>query len=110
MVFSTQSCSELFGNRLLDVNPLDGEAGLATICETAPDCGAGCDVQIGVGENDHRVFAAEFENGWNQFAGAGFCDSASGGDAAGEEHFCRPGLDDRGAELATALQRSALDL
>ena len=104
MVFSTHSCTKLFGDRLLDVDALDGKAGLAAIREAAPDGGARCDVEIGVGENDHRVFAAEFENGRNQFAGAGFGDSASSGDAAGEENFRRAGFDDCGAELAAALQ------
>ena len=104
LVFSTHSCSKRFGDRLLDVNAFDGEAGLAAIREAAPDGGAGCDFEIGVGENDHGILAAEFEHRRNQFAGARFGDSSASGDAAGEENFFRPGFDDCGAELATALQ------
>ena len=36
--FFNAQLSELFGNLLLDVNPLNGKAGLAAIRETAPDC------------------------------------------------------------------------
>ena len=88
-VFSTQSCVKRSCDWLFDINALDGKAGLAAIRETAPDGGARGDVEIGIGENDHGVFAAELEHGRNQFRCARFSNVRPGGDAAGEEYFCR---------------------
>ena len=67
--FFDAELSEAFGCGLLDVDAFDGNAGLAAIHEAAPDGGAGGDVEIGVGEDDHRVLAAEFQDRWDQLFG-----------------------------------------
>ena len=68
---------------------LDRKANLAAIRVTAPDRAARRGVEIGVGEDEHGVFAAEFEHGGNELARAGFGDTAAGGDAAGEDQLVR---------------------
>ncbi len=52
---------ELVVGRLLDVDPLDRDADLAGVHHPAPGRGVGGAVEIGVGEDDHRVLAAELE-------------------------------------------------
>ena len=94
---------EFFADGLLDEDSFDGEADLAAIGVAAPDGAAGGDVEIGVGENDHGVFAAEFEDGGNQVLGAGFGDTASGLDAAGEQNFVGSRVDERLTDSASAL-------
>ncbi len=88
---------------LLDEEPLDGEANLAAICVAAPDSGAGGDVEVGIRENEHGVFAAEFENGGNQALGAGFGNATTSRDASGEQDFVRVGIDQRLADFPAAL-------
>ena len=101
--FFDAESGELVDDGRFGVNTLDRDTGLAAIHEAAPDRGAGGDVQIGVGENDHGIFAAEFERGRNQLFGAGFGDALAGGDAAGEKNFVGAGGDEGGAEIAAAL-------
>ena len=95
---------EACGDGLLDVDAFDGNARFTAIHEAAPDGGARRYVEIGVCEDDHGVFAAQFENRWDQVFGAGFGNSLAGGDAAGEEDFVGTGFDYRGADFASALQ------
>src|SRR5262249_5533180 len=52
---------ELIGDGVLDVNAFDRNADLARIGERAPDRRVGRALDVGVAQNDHRVFAAEFE-------------------------------------------------
>ena len=71
----------------MDVAALDGDAGLAGVHHGAPDGGAGGGVQIGVVQDDHGIFAAEFEDDGKQAIGGGDGDPASGGDAAGKDQL-----------------------
>ena len=73
--------------RVVDVAALDRDAGLAGVHHGAPDGGAGGDVQIGVVEDNHGVRAAEFEDDGEQARGGSGGDTASGGDAAGEDEL-----------------------
>jgi hypothetical protein len=59
------------GDRLLDVHPFDRHADLAAHEAPAPGGRARGAVEVGVGEHDHRVFAAQLEqHGREPFAGA----------------------------------------
>src|ERR1700687_4297625 len=87
----------------LNEKTLDGEADLAAIGVTAPNRGAGGNVEVGVGEDEHSVFAAEFKDGRDQALGAGFGDTPPGGDASGEQNFVRIGFNQRLAHFRAAL-------
>ncbi len=66
LCFCDAELGEFFGDGALHIDALDGEAGLSAIGEAAPDCGARSGAEVGVGQHDHGVFAAEFEHGGNQ--------------------------------------------
>ena len=68
----------------------DGEAGLAAIGESAPDGGAGSRFEVGVGEDDHGVLAAQLEHAGDELSGAGLGHAPAGGHAAGEDDFIGP--------------------
>src|ERR1039458_6455296 len=61
-----QAGKERFGDRLVYVNPLDGDADLARRGEASPDGAIDRRLQIGTGEHDHGVLAAEFERAADQ--------------------------------------------
>src|ERR1700719_1921047 len=94
---------EFIAHGLLDKEPLDGEADLAAICVTAPDGGAGCDVEVGIGKDEHGVFAAEFEHGWDETLGACFTDAAAGCYATCEKDFFWIAFDQRLAHFPAPL-------
>jgi len=48
-----------------------------------------------VGENEHGIFAAEFQDAGCEVSGAGFCDAAAGCDAAGEKYFVGAGVNSK---------------
>ena len=52
---------ELVVDGLLDVDALDRDADLARVVEPVGDGGVGGALEVGVGEHDHRVLAAELE-------------------------------------------------
>src|SRR6201989_1189455 len=54
--------SELFGYALVDVATLDGGAGLARVCERAPDGCLDRGAEVCVLEDYHRVFAAQLKH------------------------------------------------
>ena len=56
-----QLVEELVVGGFLDVDPLDRHADLTRVHHPAPRRGVGGAVEIGVGEDDHRVLAAELE-------------------------------------------------
>src|SRR6267142_4663312 len=78
-----QSC-ERFTNGLFNEKAFHGQTNLTAIGVAAPDGGAGRYVEVGIGEDDHRVLAAKFENRWNQFLRTRFRDAAARGHASCE--------------------------
>jgi hypothetical protein len=69
---------------LLDVDPLDRHADLTGVHHSAPGRGVGRAVEIGVGEDDHRVLAAELEADRGQRLGGASHHLAAGPVGAGE--------------------------
>jgi len=94
---------ELIANRLLDEKTLDRKANLAAVRVAAPDGGACGYIKIGIGQDQHSVFAAEFEHSRNQPLGASFSDAASRGNASGEQDFVRISLNERLAHFPSPL-------
>ena len=88
---------------MLDEQPFDGKAHLATIRIAAPDGRAGYHVKVSIRENDHGVFAAKFENRWNQFFRAGFRHPPARGHASGKHHFVRRSLNQSLPDFSAAL-------
>ena len=67
-----QPLDELVVDRLLDVDPLDRDADLTGVVEPVRDRGVGRPLEVGVGEHDHRVLAAELEaDGGQRLGGLG---------------------------------------
>src|SRR5216683_5897359 len=97
---------ELFRDPLLDEQPFDGKAHLATIRIAAPDGRAGYHVKVSIRENDHGVFAAKFENRWNQFFRTGFGHPPARGHASGKHHFVRRGINQSLAHFTASLNYS----
>src|SRR6266850_629032 len=91
---NAQGC-ERFADGFFDEKAFDGQTNLATIRVAPPHGGTGRHVEVSISENDHRVFAAKFENRWNQFFCTRFRDAAAGGHASREQYFVRSGLDQR---------------
>ncbi len=94
---------EVVVERLFDVYPLDGYAGLSAVGEAAPECPVHRAVQVGVGEDDHGVLSAQFEFNGDQVARGLFHDRLSGGFAAGEEDLVRVVVDAAGADFLGAV-------
>src|SRR5882672_7651175 len=82
--FCDAQCCERFADGFFNEKPLDGQTNLAAVRVAAPHGGAGRNVEVGIGENDHRVFAAKFENRWNQFLPARFHNTTPGYHASRE--------------------------
>ena len=59
--FSVTLADELVVDRLLDVDALDRDADLAGVVHRVEGGGVGGALEVGVGEHDHRVLAAELE-------------------------------------------------
>ena len=59
--FSVSRSQKFVMDRLLDVDPLDRDADLARVVEAVDGCRVGGSLEVGVGEHDHRVLAAELE-------------------------------------------------
>ena len=75
---------ELVVHRRLDVDPLDGYTDLAGVEERPPGDAVGGPVQIGVGQHDGRVLAAEFQAARDQPLSAGRRHLLAGGGGTGE--------------------------
>src|ERR1700756_818201 len=56
---------KLIADGLLDEEALDGKTDLAAIRVAAPDGGAGGDIEVGVSQDEHGIFAAEFQHSGN---------------------------------------------
>ena len=83
---------------VLHVEALDADAQLAGVGEAAADRTLHGSVEIGVGEHDHRVLAAELTRERDEAPPALLGHDASGGGGAGE-HDVVDGVDERCAEL-----------
>jgi len=68
---------EAVGDLADDVDALDPRAGLAGVGEAAPDRAGDGVVEVGVGADDHRVLAAELQDGALEQAGADLADHAA---------------------------------
>src|SRR6266704_1032438 len=97
---------ELLRDPLLDEEPFHGQTDLAAIRVAAPNGRTGCHVKVSIRENDHGVFAAKFENRWNQFFRTGFSDTPARGHASGEDHFVRRGINQSLAHFTASLNYS----
>jgi hypothetical protein len=74
-------------NAAMDITALNGKAGLSGIHHGAPDRGAGSNVNVGIFEHNHGVFAAKFEGDGKQTVSGSDSDTASGGNTAGENQL-----------------------
>src|SRR5260370_29769179 len=95
---------ELFRDPLLDEEPFHGQTDLAAIRVPAPNGRTGCHVKVSIRENDHGVFAAKFENRWNQFFRTGFGHPPPRAHASAKDHFVR-----RCIHQTTAASTASLD-
>ena len=75
---------ELVVDRLLDVDAFDRDADLPGVGEPAVDDAVNGPVEIGVGEHERRVLAAQFQAVGDQAFGALLGDGAAGPGGAGE--------------------------
>src|SRR6185503_21106700 len=93
---------ELAGNRLVNVAAFDRRARLAGVAERAPDgCARGV-LEIGVFENDHRIFSTELENDGRQMFRGHFGHAFTSPHAAGEHDLVDAGVDECRAGGAVA--------
>ena len=92
---------ELVVDRGLDVDALDGDAGLAGVAHRVVGGGVGGALEVGVGEDDHRVLAAELERDGRERLGGPGHDLLAGPRGAGE-HDHVDLVDERGPGLAAA--------
>ena len=81
---SGHQLDELVVDGLLDEDALDRGARLAAVEHGAPDRGVRRPLEIGVGEHDHRVLAAELEAVRDQPLGGALGDLPAGARGAGE--------------------------
>lgn len=91
-----EALHERVGDRLVDVQPLDGDAELTGRGEAAADGSRGRLLDVGVLQDQHRVLAAEFEGDADQAGGGALGDLAAGARGAGEGDVVGV-LDDFGA-------------
>src|SRR5688572_9180859 len=78
------AASEIISDGVFDVNAFDRYADLARIGERPPYRRVGRALDVGVAQNDHRIFAAEFETHRNQPLRRALGDRLAGARAAGE--------------------------
>ena len=86
LTFSVTLRDELVVDRRLDVDALDRDAGLAAVLHRVVDGGVGGALEVGVGEHDHRVLAAELERHRGERARGALHDLLAGRGRAGEHH------------------------
>src|SRR6266699_2010105 len=101
--FFNATPDELSRDPLLDEEPFHGQTDLAAISVPAPNGRTGCHVKVSIRENDLGVFAAKFENRWNQFFRTGFGDTPARCHASGEDHFVRRGINQSLPDFSAAL-------
>ena len=84
--FVRDQANEFVVNRRLDIDPLNTHARLTGIGHSTPHCGAGRAVEVGVGEHDERILAAELQAAGDEPLGAVNGDRTTGPDRPGEHH------------------------
>ncbi len=88
---------------VVDVEALEGGAGLAGVDEGAPEQVLGDGLGIGVGQDDAGVVAAQFQGEALDGVRGGFDDGLAGGGGAGEHDFADRGVvGQAGADVAAA--------
>src|SRR5437763_11953870 len=80
--FGSAGVDELRIKPFMHVTTLDGKAGLAGVHEGSPDGGTRSHVDVCIFEDEHRIFAAEFEHNWQQTLGAGLSNPAACSDTS----------------------------
>src|SRR5437867_2120829 len=103
LCFLDTTRGKLIRNRTLNENPLGRQANLSAISVAGPNGGAGGDVEVSIGEDQHGVFAAEFENRGDQASRAGLRHATARGHTAGEKNFVGVGIDQGLADLPATL-------
>ncbi len=111
-----EALQEGVGDRLVDVQPLDGDAELSGGGEAGAYGAGGGLFEVGVVQDQHGVLAAEFERDADQAGGGALGDLAAGAGGAGEGDVVGV-LDDLGADdralaehdLEDALGQAGLD-
>src|SRR5919197_5435364 len=73
---------------------------LSRIHERTPHGAAGDDVDVDIVQDDHGIFAAEFENDWKQAHSGCLCDSLSGLNAPRKDQFVEVRVSQCGAGRA----------
>ena len=86
-VRARQPLRELLEQRTLDVDPLGADARLACVDERREQRTVDRALEIRVGEDDHRILAAELEHHRAAARSGGCRHAASDADGAGEEHL-----------------------
>ena len=81
----------------MHVTALHREAGLAGVDERAPNRCARGDIQVGIVEHQHGIFASEFQHDGQEARGGSLRDPFAGGDTAGENQFVDFGVEQRRA-------------
>ena len=92
---------ELVMHGVLDVDALDRDADLPGVVEAVGGGGVGGALEVGVGEDDHRVLAAELQRDRGERVGSLLHHRLAGLDRAREHHVVDK-VDERGAGLAAA--------
>ena len=86
---------------VVDVEALEGSAGLAGVDEGAPEQALGDGLGVGVGQDDAGVVAAEFEGEALDGVRGGLDDRLAGGGGAGEHDLADGGVfGQAGADVA----------
>ena len=104
---------ELVVDRRLDVDALDGDAGLPAVLHRVVGRGVGRALEVGVGEHDHRVLAAELQRDGRERARGALHDLLAGRGRAGEHHHVDlvdqrlAGLAEAGRDLVDAVGQAA---
>src|SRR5438309_4850923 len=93
---------EFFVKRLVDVTSLDREAGLAGIDEGAPNGCARGDIEVGIVEHEHRIFASEFQHDRQEAGGGSLRDPFAGWNTASEDELVDFGVEKRGTGCTVA--------
>src|SRR5437660_3603924 len=93
---------EFFVKRLVDVTSLDREAGLAGVDEGAPNGYARGDIEVGIVEHEHRIFASEFQHDRQEAGGGNLRDPFAGWNTASEDELVDFGVEKRGTGCTVA--------
>ena len=114
LTFSVTLADEVVVDRRLDVHALDRDAGLPAVLHRVEGGGVRRALEVGVGEHDHRVLAAELQRHRRERARGALHDLLAGRGRAGEHHHVDlvdqrlTRLAEAGRDLVDALGQAAL--